>query len=136
MPRKTLHVLPGGCFALCSLLLWMAERTRQRPQAASLSLGNSSQAHGLKGIQFSYSKPAAIEAPGSGWTAQPSAFLGGKLNLRATFAYSLQLPETWLVITVVGYSSLNSEHSIFHPHGSPCSPNTVSRQTLRDSHTT
>lgn len=44
-------------------------QTRQRPQAASLSLGNSSQACGLKAITFSYSKPAAINATASGWTA-------------------------------------------------------------------
>lgn len=100
-----------------------------------LSLWNSSQAHGLKAIKFSYSKPAAIEASGSGGTAQQFAFLGGKLNLRITIAYSLMLQGTWLVITVVGYSSQNSEHKTFYPHGSRCSPIIVSRQTLRGSHT-
>lgn len=126
--------LEGALHFVLSCSGW---QTRQRLlQAASLSLGNSSQVLGLKAINLSYIKPAAIEATVSGWTTQQFAFLGGKLNLRATFAYSLQLHGRRLVITVVGYSSPNSEHRTFYPPGSPCSPNTVSRQTLRDSCTT
>lgn len=58
--------LEGALHFVLSCSGW---QTRHRPQSASLGLGNSSQAHGLKATKFSYSKPAAIDATGSGWTA-------------------------------------------------------------------